>query len=286
MRFPPSTAGPPEPVPPGRPPAATGEQHQATREGQRGDPSPSPPSPLRPTDSPRPARGTAAPHPPRWARGETPPLRVLQHPGRGATAAVRAAVRRVPPVSRPPTPAVPAAGRQPCAGTQGHPLGRARMAARGPVPCGGLHNDEATRLGARPGRAEKRTAAERSSRSPALRGPPAEPPRGGGAPTPPPPRQIDPRAAGQTAPGARDCQTARAEHAAGSHARRHVAGHEGQQGPGATDHPPRGGWRGTTARPPPLPPTSPPAARGMPESGYRGAGLLPTPRPGGSPPSP
>ena len=157
----PSGAETARPPPRSRRGAAPGDQRGTT-------PPLLPPLPPRPADSQRPARGTAALHPPRQARGGTPPLPPPggpRHPGRGATAAASAAVRHVPPVSRPPTPAVPAAGRQPCAGAQGHPVGRNGTAAlgRGPKQCGGRSTDEATRLGARPGRAEEQTAARRPS---------------------------------------------------------------------------------------------------------------------------
>ena len=74
----------------------------------------------------------------------------------------------------------------------------------------------------------------------------------------PPPRQTDQPAAGQTAPGARGCQTAPAEHVPGRDARRSAAGHEGGPGLGSTGRPPGGGWQGITARQPPLSPLSPP----------------------------
>ena len=69
--------------------------------------------------------------------------------------------------------------------------------------------------------------------APAPRGPRTEPPRRGRAPTTPPPSpwQTDPPAAGQTAPGARACHTAPAEHAAGRDARRQAAGHDGATPP-------------------------------------------------------
>ena len=124
-------------------------------EGHSGEPPPPlplPPLPPQPTDSRRPARGTAAPHPPLPGPGGDPLPERAATPRGGPTAAVRAAVRRVPQVSRPPPPAVPAEGRQPCAGTHGHPAGRTWTAARGrePVQCGGQGNDKEARLGASP----------------------------------------------------------------------------------------------------------------------------------------
>ena len=230
--------------------AAPGDQR-----GAAGSPPPPslPPPPPRTTDKRRPARGTAAPHsPPPGQWGDPPPK------GRGHTAAVRAAVRRVRPVSRPPTPAVPAAGQQHCAGAQGHPVGCTRAAARGTVRCGGRGNEEATRPGAGLGGVEAGTDAERPSR-PLPRGPPRPSPRGGAAHQPPPdPRQTDPPAASQTVPVAPGCQKASTEHAAGRVARRHAAGHEGGQEPGPTDQPSEEGGEEPQRDPPPSPPNPPP----------------------------
>ena len=288
---PPSTAGPPEPRPPGHPLAATGEQHQGTRGGQQRAPPPPPPSPLplRSTDSPRSARGTAAPQPPRRAQEETPPPREgSDTQGRGATAALSAAVRRVPPIKRPSTPAVPAAGRQPSAGAQEHPVGRIRTAARGPEPVqrGGRGTNGATRLGARLGRAERRTEQEHPPRNPHCRGPPGEPLMRGSAPTNPPPaarltqqRPARPR----LAPGA-DKQHRPSMRQGGMRGAEPPAMRSSQgRGPWATA--PGGEWQGTTAQPPPSsPPASPPPARGMPETGHGGARALAPPKPGEVPP--
>ena len=189
-----------------------------------GEPHPfSPPSPPDPQTAGGRPRGRRPHDPPAGPGGRPPPPpppppRGQRHPGRGATAAARAAVRSVPPVSRPPTPAVPAAQRQPCAGAQEHPMGRNRTGARGrePIQCGGPGNDEVTRLGARPGTAERRTAAGQPSRPPP-RGAFRPSPVGGAAhrPPPPPPCQTDPPASAQAGAGARGCQTAAAERAAG-----------------------------------------------------------------------
>ena len=157
MRPPPPVDGwPPwsrdrQAVPPQPPESSTGHQKE-----KAGSPPPLPPSPLCPpqsTNSQRPARGTAAPHPARRARGGPHPTRGLRQPGRGATATVHAAVRRMPPVSRPPTPTVAAAGQQPWACAQRHSADRIRAAARGrkPVQCGVQDKDRAARLDARPG---------------------------------------------------------------------------------------------------------------------------------------
>ena len=91
-----------------------------------------------------------------------------QHSGRGATAAASTAVRRVPPVSRPSTPVVPSEGQQSCTGVQGRPMGWSGTAAfeREPMQYGKRGTNEATRLGARPGRPEKQTAVRQSSRPP------------------------------------------------------------------------------------------------------------------------
>ena len=89
---------------------------------------------------------------------------------------------------------MPAAGRQPCVGTQWHPVGRSGMAAPGrePMQCEGRGTDEASRLGARPGRAEKQTAARRPTRTPPGGAPPPSP-RGGTAHQPAlPPSLADP----------------------------------------------------------------------------------------------
>ena len=166
-------------------------EHQGTRKGKRGAPPPSPPLPTPSPPDPRTAGGRPGGRRPCTARpGGRPPPRGPRHPGRGATAAVRAAVRRLPPVSGPPTPAVPAVGQQHCARPRGHSAGPTRTEVRRPVPCGGRGNDEATRLGARPGRAERRTAAERPSRPPPRRAPRPSP-RGGAAHRPPPPPPPD-----------------------------------------------------------------------------------------------
>ena len=156
-----STAGPPGPTPSGCPLAATAGQHWGAGEEQRGAPPPFPLPPLpppKPTDSQRPARGTAAPQPPSVPE-RIPPLRGPRHPGRNTTGPVR----RTPPVSRPPTPAIPAAGQQPCAVAQGHRADRIRAAARGrePVQCGGRGKTREARLDARPGGAVRQTQAER-----------------------------------------------------------------------------------------------------------------------------
>ena len=65
-------------------------------------PPPLPPFPPPPADSWRPFRGGGGP---------TPPLRGPGHPGGEARSVAISAARRVPPVGRPLTPAVPAAGR-------------------------------------------------------------------------------------------------------------------------------------------------------------------------------
>ena len=176
------------------PSAPTGLQHQGTREGQRG----APPSPPPTHGQPEAGQGDGGPAPPPPGPGrDSPPPRGPQHPVRGATAAVRAAVRRVLPVSRPPTSTVPAAGRQPCAGAQGQPPGGTRTAAGGrePVQCGGRGNDEATRLGARPGGVERQTAAERPSRLLPRRAPGLSPRGGAAHRPPPPPARVTPGAA-------------------------------------------------------------------------------------------
>ena len=63
--------------------------------------------------------------------GPTCPPRGPRHPGGNATTVASAATPRVPPVDRPLTPAISAAGRQPCAGTLGRPVGRGGTAAPG-----------------------------------------------------------------------------------------------------------------------------------------------------------
>ena len=113
------------------------------------------------------------------------------------------------------------------------------------------------RPGLVPARAGRRDGPQQSNLpAPRPARPPGGAPKGGAAHRPPsPPRQTDPPAAGQTAPGARSCHTAPAEHAAGKNARRHAAGHEGGPGPGAIDHlPEEGGEEPGRDSPPPLPP--------------------------------
>ena len=197
-----------------------------------------PPLPPRPADRRRPARGTAAPQPPPPGPGGDPPPRGPRHPGSSATVAVRAAVHRVPPVCRPPIPAEPAAGRQPRAGAGGHPVGHTRTAGRGreTVQCGGRGNDEANRLGARVGRAERRTAAEQPSRPPPRWAPKAEPPRRSGAPTPPPQTHQRP-ATPRLAPGAAT-QPRQSKQQGGIRGATPPA-MRGGPGPGATAQPPR-----------------------------------------------
>ena len=272
-----------------RPPPQRPQSSTRGPEGTARSPPPSPPlPPLSPTQGqPEGGQGDGgpAPTPTRPATRAPPPPRMLQHLGRGATAAVRAAVPRVPPVSRPPTPAVPAARWQPCAGAQGQPAGRTWLAARGrePVQCAGRYNDDAARLGARPGGAERRTKAERPPH------PPAEPPMRGSTPTTRLPCQTDPPAASQTAPSARGCQTAPAGHAAGRDARRHASCHEVGPGPGATGHPP-GGQRRVAgnhgANPPPLSPHSPPGSPRDAGDGPRGCRPSTPLKARGSPPPP
>ena len=149
-------------------------------------PSPPPFSPLSPPHGPRTAGGGPGGRrpqpPPRRALGGTPP------PEGRDTQGGTLSVRRVPPVSRPPTPAVPAAGQQPCAGAQGRPVGRNGTAAPGhePMRSGGWGTDETTCFGAHPGRAETQIAARRPSR-PAPRGASQLSRRGGTAHRPPPP---------------------------------------------------------------------------------------------------
>ena len=65
---------------------------------------------------------------------------------------------------------------------------------------------------------------------------------------PPPPRQTNPPAAGQAAPGARGCQIAPAEHAAG----RDAPAMKGGLGQGPQATPPEGGGEETRRDPPPL----------------------------------
>ena len=102
--------------PRGRQRAAPGDRRGAT-----GTPAPSSPS------SPRPARGQ--PEADQGGGGPASPPRGPRHQGGEATTVARCAARRVPPVGRPLTPAVPAAGWQPCAGTQGRTVDRGEKAA-------------------------------------------------------------------------------------------------------------------------------------------------------------
>ena len=162
------------------PPAATGEQHRGTRGGQRGAP-PLPPSPLSLPGvhgQPEAGQGDGGPAPPRGARGRPPPpLERAAAPGEG----------RTPPVSRPPTPTVAAAGQQLFAGARGHPADRIWAAARGRelVQCEGQGNNGAAHLDARPGGAERQTEAERPP-DPRAPGPPGRTPDEGQRTNPPP----------------------------------------------------------------------------------------------------
>ena len=283
MRSPPSMAGPAGPGPPSRPPAAAGERLKGNREGPRGgNPSP-PPSPPPTRGQPEADHGDSGPAPPSpGPEGDPPPppppLEGPGHPGRGATAAASSAVRPVPPVSRQPTPAVPVAGRQPCPGAQGRPVGSHGTAALGcePMQCGrrGIH--EATRLRARPGRAEKQTAARRPSRPPPREAPRANP-RRGGAPTTPPATLTQRRAARpRPAPGAAQRPRPNKYTSGG------CTGNEGGSEPGVTSQ--EVGNHGATL--PPLSPHSPSPVRGMPETGHEGAAPPPPQVRGEVPPPP
>ena len=194
----------------------------------------------------------------------------------------------MPPVSCPPTPAVPAEGRQACAGAQGHPVGRTRTAARGrePVQCGGRGNDEATRLGARPGRAERRTAAERPS-PPLPPGAPRPSPRGGAAHRPAPPRQTDPPAASKTAPGPGAAKQPRPSMQQGGMRGATPPAMKGGQGRGPQTTAPEEDGEGPQRDPPPPPPALPLIRpTGCRRRGTEALSLCPPPGPGGSPPSP
>ena len=79
---PPSTADLPGPRPSGRPPTATGEQHQGTKGRRRGAPSHLPPSPLPPPLSPQ----TAGGRPP---GGQQPCAGAQGHPADRIRAAAR-----------------------------------------------------------------------------------------------------------------------------------------------------------------------------------------------------
>ena len=143
---------------------------------------------------------------------------------------------------------------------------------------GGRGTDEATCLGARPGREETQTAARRPSR-PQPRGAPGPSLRGGTAHRPsPPPRQADSPAAGQAAPGARGCRTTPAEqvYLGGMRRRR-----KGDWAGGHRPAPRRREVGNYGATPPPISPPSPPPARGP--QGRRPSTL---PRQRGCPPSP
>ena len=178
-------------------------------------PSPNPTNPTPPLARGQPEANQGGGGPASLPRGP-------RHPGGEATTAASSAARRVPPVGRPLTPAVPATGRQPCAAAQGRPVDRMEEAAG------------------------EQTAAEPFG-------------GGGGAPAAPPPfPAADPPTAGQAAPGARGCPTAPAEQVYPGGMRRRRRGAE----PGTRGRPPGEGTRGTTARPPlPSPPTPPSGRR-------------------------
>ena len=110
------TAGPPEPEPPGRPPAAVGGRRQGTRGP------PSLPPPLRPKSGRRQTVETAAPSPPRGGR--------CSQGGGGTAAAASAAARQAPPVNRPHAPALPATDQQRTGGAQDGANGAAPSEAR------------------------------------------------------------------------------------------------------------------------------------------------------------
>ena len=173
------------PRPSGRPPAATGEQHQGTGGGQRGAPF-LPPSHLSPpqlTDSWRPARETAAPHPPpRGARGRPPPP-----PERAAAPREGRRWARSPHApSQPPAHSHSTRGR-PAA------LRRRARAPRGPHAGSGTRTRAGAVWGAlMPAPGGQRHRPRQSDRPPpAPRGPPAEPPTRGGALTGPRPPRPD-----------------------------------------------------------------------------------------------
>ena len=191
-----------------------------------GNPPPSSPYPPRPADSRRPTSGAAAPHPPREGRGTqggTPqPWQALLHAE---------------------CPAVPAAGRQLCAGAQGGPIGRGGTAALR-MQYGGRGTGGPPSLVPARGR----------------RGNEPRPSPWGGAARrrPPPPRQGDPRTACHAAPGAWGCPTTPAEQVYPRRMRRRRRG----AGSGATGLLPGEGRRGTTAGPLlPSPPTPPSGLR-------------------------
>ena len=282
-------------------PAQPPESSTGGPQRDRGEPTRPPPSPLstpQPTDSRRPARGTAAQHPPRRARGDPPPpLRGPRHPERGATRPVR----RAPPVSRPRTPTVTAAGQQPCAGAQGQPADRIRAVARVPqlVQYGGhalrgQGKARAARPDARLGGGGRGTDRGGATIRPPHPWAPRSSPRRGAAHQPHSSHQTDPQADSQTAPGARGWQTALTEHAAPSDARRRAAGHEGGPGLGAAGHPPRsrrgsgpgiqrGVARNHGTTPPPFPPPPPSGSRDT-GGGQRGRRPSTPPKSRGGPP--
>ena len=160
------------------------------------------------------------------------------------------------------TPAVPAAGRQPCAGTQGRPVDRGENAAPGNAVWRAGHRQ--TCLGARPWGTGEETAAEPLEES--------------GTPAPPPPRQADAPTAGQGPPGARGCATAPVEQVYPGGMRRQTMG----GWPGDHRPPPRRREPGNHgATPPSLSPRSP-----LPPAGHGGNGPPPPPGQRGRPPSP
>ena len=294
MRPPPSTACPPGPGPPGRPSAAAGERRKGTREGLRGAP-PSCPSPLLPPLSP-PGPRTAGGRPRRW-RPRSPPAGPgggpprpggPQHRGGDATAAASTAVRGVPPVGRRPTPAVPAAGRQPCAGAQGRPVGRSGTAAPGREPKQTI--TLTWRAGHRrsdppwcpPGEGGETDRSKETFPPPTPGGPRAEPPRGDGAPTPPPPARLTHRQPARPRPASGAAKLPRPN----TYTWEGCAGEEGGSGPGTTGHPPGGGRWGTTARPPLPSPATPPSGPRDAGNGPRGRRASTPPKAGGTSPLP
>ena len=237
---PPVNSWPPGPGPPGRPPAAAEERHKGTEEGLQAAPSPPPPPSSPPTrGQPEAGQGDGGPAPPLPGPGGTPPPGGTRHPGRGATAAESAAVRRVPPVSRPPLPQCPRQAGSPAPvrkSTLWAATGRRHSDVSQCSVEGGAQTKQPALVLAQGGRKDRPQQGDLPAPRPA--GPPSRAPEEGRRTNhPPPPTRLIPRRPSRPRPPPGAAKRPRPS----MYAWQGCAGNEGGPGPGATGHPPRGG---------------------------------------------